>query len=385
MKDHEQFTIDGLCDVEVKSQPGGWNRPIHYATARNDTIEIDFLRFLPEGWRIQSGAGAHCNPVEKIVQINEVPDIDEFSDLPDADLFRNSMRFDWLLTALHEVGHAHNQYEYADDVLASRDRASTVNAYSSLQDMTDTLHDEMGAWAFALDKLNDLGIIPEKRMEACLRITSMYLSGYVSSALNPMKIHGIRGVKPAEYVETIVSLYQKWLDATMPDFGVDYTKVRALKEKKERSFLKLKKLFDEGAQVIGLHLSRMSADFLSSLVAITGTSALYKTDGTEVPEFGKSGAYAGRVNVEIKEGEPKGPRSVQLVDNSAQSQSDHTYSVILSKDLWAEGASPQIVSLRRHLYVGDLGKSILFDFAEVNVPELFGIDSLRGYDGLVIQ
>jgi hypothetical protein len=225
----EIFTIDDLCTVDVTSL---MNPTINSVRMFNSELDVDILSYLPKGWGMKIDIGAYSDRIDKTVQVNRLPDFNDLLDLPNGELYKNALGFEWLLEILHEVGHAYNQYEYHDNHLLIRDRTGTLNTESTLKDMTDVLNDEFNAWSFALDRLSELKINHKMKIEANYRINT-YLKTYLNSALDPTKIDYTVGITPQEYITQIVALYQGWLDEMIPEFGIDYLKVRKLKENKQ--------------------------------------------------------------------------------------------------------------------------------------------------------
>ena len=191
MNEHK-FTIEDLCEVEIKLQSD--KAIVESARVITSNQNVELLDFLPDGYKVKLWF-AGCDPWAKEVAFNKIPDFESLAGLEEKNKFRKYLGFDWLITSLHEIGHAHKQYNYKRNWQSSRGRASTMNSASYLEDMTDTLNDEMGAWGFALNFLDSIGIKEEDRINACQRITYGYLGGYVRSALGSMKIQGIQGIK----------------------------------------------------------------------------------------------------------------------------------------------------------------------------------------------
>jgi hypothetical protein len=213
MEDYELFTINEVCEVNIESTEinSSYSRERILNSLRliKPEHEINLFEFLPEGWKVHAGLGDGNNPYEKLVEIGAVNK--GFSWLPHK----------WILETLHEFGHAHNQYLYTYDPITSRDRVMQLEGYCKIEDVTDMLKDEMGAWEFALKIMDSLDVNPKFRTFAGKFITESYLAKYVGLILNPCGPE-VEGMSRNDSKRIVASLYQNWLNFNVPKLKINF-------------------------------------------------------------------------------------------------------------------------------------------------------------------
>ncbi len=212
MRNPEQFTIEGIGEIAIT---------LCATTGCIDAIKINGtnqLEHLSERWWVEVADNFGANFSHDRVRVTEVPEYrEEIEERYPG--YHATAYLEWLSDALHEIGHAHNEYQYLYDRWTARSKVVDPSVKCCFEEMSDTLNDEMEAHEFALDRLREAKITKEKLIETYLSIALGGLGNYVDCMLHPARCTNIWYMQPDEYKNKLTGLYRTWLDRNMPELG----------------------------------------------------------------------------------------------------------------------------------------------------------------------